>query len=692
MIASAPTTVIDKDGAATARTTWHNEIVRKHERLRTWELVSVVTLLGVTAVLYLWNLSASGWANAFYSAAVQAGTKSWTAFFFGSFDASNFITVDKPPAALWIMELSARTFGVSSWSILVPQALEGVAAVGLLYATVRRWFSPAAALLAGAVMALTPVAALMFRFNNPDALLVLLLVASAYAVTRALENGSTRWILFAGSLIGLGFLTKMLQAFVIVPPLALVYFIAAPVSLRRRVAQIVAFGASIIVSAGWWVATVVLVPASARPYVGGSQNDNILNLIFGYNGFGRITGNETGSVGGGPVNTTSRWGPTGLLRLFESDMGGQISWLLPAALLAIAVLIWMTRRAPRTDRLRAATILWGGWLLVTGVLFSYAQGIIHPYYTVALAPAVGALVGIGALALWERRDQWFARAALAVSVAGTSVWAYVLLDRSPNWYPMLRDGVLAAGIAASLLLLVPFILRRQTALAVVGIALVASLAGPAAYAAQTVTTPHTGAIPSAGPAITNGGGGGRPGQRTAPNGFGNPNRTQAFSNGTNPSPPAGFPGAQTTGTSTNVFPRANGNPGAQGGGNLGGLLNASSPDSAVVSLLQQNADQYTWVAAMVGANNAAGIQLATDDPVMAIGGFNGTDPAPTLAEFQTYVSQGKIHYFIASGGFGGAGGSSGTSSQITSWVEQNFTATTVGGMTVYDLTAPATGS
>ena len=173
-----------------------------------------------TAFIYIWDLGASGWANSFYSAAVQAGTKSWKAFFFGSSDASNFITVDKPPASLWVMEISARLFGLNAWSILVPQALEGVATVGLLYATVRRWFSPAAALIAGSVVALTPVAALMFRYNNPDALLVLLLTASAYATVRAIERSSPRWLVLAGALVGFGFITKMLQAFLVVPALA----------------------------------------------------------------------------------------------------------------------------------------------------------------------------------------------------------------------------------------------------------------------------------------------------------------------------------------------------------------------------------------------------------------------------------------------------------------------------------------
>ncbi|HEY5033327.1 MAG TPA: glycosyltransferase family 39 protein, partial [Actinomycetes bacterium] len=221
-----------------AGTSRPSRIVRGRPSDPAWVRPSLLLLLLATAALYLWDLGASGWANTFYSAAVQAGTKSWEAFFFGSSDASNFITVDKPPASLWVMELSARLFGVNAWSILVPQALEGVAAVGVLYATVRRWFSPAAALLAGAVLALTPVATLMFRFNNPDALLVLLLVAAAYAMTRAVEKAGTRWLLLAGALVGFGFITKMMQAFVVMPAFALVYLMAGPPKLWKRIWQL----------------------------------------------------------------------------------------------------------------------------------------------------------------------------------------------------------------------------------------------------------------------------------------------------------------------------------------------------------------------------------------------------------------------------------------------------------------------
>ncbi|HEY3943130.1 MAG TPA: glycosyltransferase family 39 protein, partial [Acidimicrobiales bacterium] len=473
-------------------------VVRGRRQDPAWIRPCLLLLLGATAVLYLVDLGASGWANSFYSAAVQAGTKSWKSFFFGSFDASNFITVDKPPASLWVMEISARLFGVNPWSILVPQALEGVASVGLLYLTVRRWFSARAALLAGALLALTPVATLMFRFNNPDALLVLLLIGASYATIRAIESGRTPWLALAGVLVGFGFITKMLQALVIVPVLGLVYLVAAAPPLRRRLGQLALAGAAVLVSGGWWVAAVELTPGADRPYIGGSTDNNLLNLIFGYNGFGRLTGNETGSVGGGG-GTGGQWGATGLLRLFNADMGGQISWLIPGALILLLVALWLTRRAPRTDRTRAALVLFGGWLVVTGLLFSFAAGIIHPYYTVALAPAVGGTVAIGASVLWRRRSEWLPRVGLSAALAATSVWAFVLLGRSPTWFPPLRFAVVVVGLACAAALVVVGHWRTR-AVAGLGLAsLVVAGAAPAAYSLQTASTPHNGSIPSAGP-------------------------------------------------------------------------------------------------------------------------------------------------------------------------------------------------
>jgi 4-amino-4-deoxy-L-arabinose transferase-like glycosyltransferase len=657
-------------GNSSVTTTRHAARLRRlisgHPEDPRWARPALLGLLVATAVFYLWGLSANGWANSFYSAAVQAGSESWKAFFYGSSDAANSITVDKPPASLWVMAASVRVFGLSSRSILVPEALMGVACVGVVYATVRRHFGAGAGLVAGVVLATTPVAVLMFRFNNPDAMLVLLLTIAVYATVRAVENGSTRWLVLVGTLVGFGFLTKMLQALLIVPGVALAFLIAAPTSLGRRIRSLLLGGLAMIVSAGWWIAIVELVPAGDRPYIGGSQTNSILELTLGYNGLGRITGNETGSVtAGGGTGTGGQWGTPGLLRMFSSDIAGNIAWLLPAALVALVAGLVLLRRRPRIDGQRAAFVVWGGWLLVTGLCFSLMAGIFHQYYTIALAPAIAALTGMGASLLWSRRrTSMTAAIALSATVMGSAIYAYALLIRSTGVYTIVGYAVLVAGGAVALVLPFARWLGRNVTRAVATLGLLAVLAGPLAYSVDTVVTAKTGSIVSAGPVGGMGGGlggiGGGAGMRGG-------------------TPPTGI-GAAQGGTGTGTGP---------GGVNaMGSLLTGSTSPAAVTKLLTTDAGSYTWVAAAIGSQSASGYQLASQEPVMAIGGFNGSDPAPTLAQFQAYVAAGQIHYFIGGGSGGGPGsGTDGSSAQISTWVAATFTATTVDGVTLYDLTA-----
>ncbi len=657
-----------------------------------WVVPALIALLTATAAAYLWNLSASGTANSFYAAAVQAGTKSWKAFFFGSIDSSNFITVDKSPGSLWVMELSGRLFGFNSWSMLVPQVLEGVAAVGLVYAAVKRWFGPGAGLLAGAVLAVTPVAALMFRFNNPDALMVLLLAAAAYTLVRALEKAGTGWVVATGALIGFAFLAKMLQAFTVAPAFAGVYLLAAPTHLWRRVWQLGVWVAAITVAAGWWVATVALWPAASRPLIDGSPDNSILNLIFGYNGLSRLSGGTGG-------NGSGFSGPAGPFRLFDDLMGGQASWLLPVSLLAlVAGLVWRGR-APRTDRKRAALLLWGGWLLVTGAVFSFSSGVIHTYYTVALAPAIAALVGMGGAMFWQNRHRVVARIIGSVGMVVTAVWALALLERTPAYLPWLRPVILVAGVLGAVALLAaPFVprLTRNLTVAALGLGLVAGLSGPIAYTATTLSTSHTGSIPSAGPAVSGAGfgGGGAPGAAGAggPGLGGTTGQRPSLPGGTGTPPTgssaAGFGGAPPSGTA-----RASG--GAVPTGTTGGMAGGgggATTSTALTLALRSDANAYRWVAATFGSQSAATLELSSNEPVMAIGGFNGEGGNISLATFEAYVAKGDIHYFIASGTGGGGGpgggGSGNSDSAITTWVEAHFAATTIGGETVYDLTSP----
>jgi len=675
-----------------------------------WARPALIALLVCTAVAYLWDPKASGDANSFYAAAVQAGTKSWKAMFFGSIDSSNFITVDKPPASLWVMEISGRIFGFSSLSMLVPQVLEGVAAVALLYAAVKRWFGAGAGLAAGALLAITPVAALMFRFNNPDALLVLLLVAGAYCLVRAVEGASTRWVLAVGTMIGFAFLAKMMQAFLVLPAFGLVYMVAAPTTLRRRLWQMLAGAAAIVVSCGWWVAIVALWPVGSRPMIDGSPDNNIFNLIFGYNGLGRIFGASGPGGGGGGANFS---GPTGALRLFDSEMGAQASWLLPAALIALATGLWLSRRAPRTDRTRAALLLWGGWLLVSGVVFSFGSGVIHTYYTVALVPAIAALVAITGSLLWRERHTPLARRVAASTVLVTASWSWALLDRTPQWESWMRVLIpVSAAIAVVGLLAAPALRRlgRRGGWASVAIAVaaaVACLAGPVAYSAQTITTAHTGSTPSAGPGSSMGAGGlgGAPGGKDfgahGAGGAGLPGGARGLPGAKAGAVPNASRGAAPTG-SVQLF-GASGSSSAKtgraggvgGGGGAGGAGAMTSVSVAVKKALESDAGSFRWVAAVSGSQTAATLELATGgEPVMAIGGFSNEGGRLTLAEFQRYVRAGDIHYYFASSGGagggvgGGPGGGTGSSSisSITSWVEAHFKSVKIGGETVYDLT------
>ncbi|MFD4249516.1 ArnT family glycosyltransferase [Amycolatopsis thermoflava] len=581
-----------------------------------WVRTAVLALLAATAVLYLWNLTASGYGNSFYAAAVQAGTQDLKAWLFGSLDSGNSITVDKPPAALWVAVAFARIFGFSSFTVLAPQALMGVASVGLLYATVKRTSGPVVGLFAGAVFALTPVAVLMFRFNNPDALLVLLLVAGAYGTVRATEKASGKWLALAGVAIGFAFLTKMMQAFLVLPAFALVYLVAAPASLRRRLLHLLGALVTVVVSAGWYVALVEIWPASSRPYIGGSTTNSLLELALGYNGLGRIFGGD-GNMGGG--GGTGFGGSTGVFRMFNSAFGAEISWLLPAAALGLVAGLWFTRRAPRTDKTRLSLLLWGGWLVVTAGVFSFMSGTVHPYYSVALAPAIAALVAIAGRALWQGRANFAARAVLAGLVAVTAVWDYILLARTPDYLPWLKFVVAALGLLVSTGLLAGVTqFRRIGAVLVTAAVLVFGLGG-AAYGVTTASVAHNGSTPASGPGTS------------AMSGMG--------------------PGRE-------------------------------SSSAELTTLLSQTTTK--WAAAVSGSQQAASLELATGKAVIAIGGWDGSDASPTLEQFQAYVAAGEIKYYIADGqGMRGAGETS--SSEIQAWVEANFTATTIGGTTVYVL-------
>jgi 4-amino-4-deoxy-L-arabinose transferase-like glycosyltransferase len=649
-----------------------------------WVLPATAGVLVLAAVLYVVNLTVSGYANVFYSGAAWAASQSWTAWFMGSIDPANFITVDKPPLATMVMGLSVRLFGLSSASILLPEALMGVATVALVMATVRRTFGAPASIIAGLVTALTPAAVLIFRYNNPDALLTMLFAGAAYTFTRALETDKRKWLALTGILVGMAFEAKLLQAFLVLPAFAIVYAIAGRGSWRRRVAGLTVSAVAVIAASSWWIIPMTLLPASARAYVGGATDGTALNLVLGYNGLFRILGNGIFSIVGmnSPTgastmaaSTPSFSGTPGILRLFNSEMGGQIGWFLPLSLVGLVAGLVARFRAPRTDLARAAYLMWGLWLAVHAVVFSFMSGVIHPYYVVVMAPAVGALVGGGVTAMWRARDRFPAMGAvLGLSLAGSAGLAMLLLDRTPSFVPGLGVVVLAVtALMAPVLALRPSRRLAKLQVAAGGLALAMLLAGPAAYAVSTMQTAYSAGSPSAGPSA---------GQSTGPGG-------QAVNGGSGGGqPPTGGPGGPSNSASS-------GDGGAGGAGGPGGP-GGSSLSTATIDYLVANQGTATWLVAVSDSTTASQVELTTGKAVISMGGFTGIDNAMTLEKMQSLVASGQLRFVVAGDSAGQPGGQSGgqaSNSAATSWVTSACTAVTVDGSatSVYDCAGAVSG-
>jgi 4-amino-4-deoxy-L-arabinose transferase-like glycosyltransferase len=658
-------------------------------RLPRPELGALVVL---AAVLNLWALSRNGWANDYYSAAVRSMSSSWHNFLYASADPSGVMSVDKPPLALWIQSLSVRVFGYHPLSVLVPQALMGVASVALVYDLVRRRFGRLGGFVAGLVLALTPITVAISRHNNPDALLVLCCVAALWFTVRALEDGRTRWLVLAGICVGLGFETKMLIALAVVPAIAAAYLLIAPRGRLRALRQLLAGGVALLLVGGAWPALVALTPAADRPWISGTSDNSILSLIFEYNGLGRVDGQAGGPGGLGGGNVFG--GSTGPLRLLNSALGGQAGWLLGFAIVSVIGLLLVTRLR-RLDARSGWLVLVGGSFLAIAVVFSAASGIFHPYYVSLLAPFVAALVGAGTAQVLGAGTG--ARVLAPLALAGGVASELAVLHQYPGQLSWLVPVLIAVcAIAAAALIALR---SRRSRLVTTAAALAVLLLAPSVWAFDTLGHATSGTFPEGGPANvqTRGGGmfgaaggfgarggvrggrafgatggshvgagatGGLPlfgngGSSSAETGSGStagsgagPAQSGAGSAGALPGAPAAGAGAGGAGLP------AGGAPAGAGGPAGGGFGSPIGNDASTTQALAYVKAHGGGTIAVSSQSSAATAIVTSGARIAGIGGFSGRESDVSVAWLSDEVRGGSIRWVLAeqTGGQVGRGG------------------------------------
>lgn len=702
-----------------------------------WHRIGLSAVLVLATILNFYGLDREGYGNTYYAAAVRSMMQNWHAFFFNSLDPAGFVTLDKPPLGFWLQVLSAKIFGFNGVALMLPQAVAGVLSVALLYLLVAKSFGRVAGLIAALALAIMPISVVANRNNIVDSTLVFAVLLGAWAVTRAVETGKLRWLLLSAVFVGLGFNIKMLEAYLVVPAFGLMYLVGAKTGVRRelgddlvdlplrrglsvwrRMAHLVVAGAVLLIVSLSWVTAVDLTPASQRPWVGSTTTNSALDLAVGYNGLQRLTGNSSvggrnraGSVpggtgagatgtsgdtgihvtapsggtsgpggnGGGPGGVTEN-GPTGPLRLLNAELGPQVSWFLPLAIVGFFIAAWQTRRRRNLDLRQASVAMWSMWLLTCAVFFSVA-GFYHTYYLVMIAPAIAALAGIGAVSLWRLYRQsdslvwWLLPATLGVLAF---VQIHVLGD-FPTWSrwldPLIVAGTVVAGLALVLARVLPRVSMRL-ALPLAALGALVLLAAPATWSVTSVQAANTGIIPRAGPAVAGnafGAGGFRPGTGNfrVPGGNGAPGGASGPPPAGSFAPPPGGSGASQPPAGFGPPPGATGFGGPPGvaGGRGGGPRN-ESVNKKLLAYLEQHQGKATYLFGTPSAGTAEAYIIATGKAVMAMGGFTGSDPILTSSRLATLVKTGTLRYFLT-GGFGGpGGGSNGTSS----WIQAHCTA------------------
>jgi 4-amino-4-deoxy-L-arabinose transferase-like glycosyltransferase len=658
-------------------------------------------LLALALLLNLWALSQNGWANDYYSAAVRSMASSWHNFLYDSFDPSGVMTVDKPPLALWVQALSVRAFGFNSLSVLVPQALMGMASASLVYDLVRRRFGRAAGFVGGMALALTPITVAISRHNNPDAMLILCCVAALWFLVRGLEDGRTRWLVLSGVAVGLGFEAKMGVALMVVPGIAAAWLWTARRGTVAALRQLLGFGAAAVAVGGAWPLLMALTPAADRPWISGTSDNSIVSLILNYNGFGRLDGQAGGPQsfggGGGGGGGGLFGGSSGLLRMLNSSFGGQAGWLLGFALVSgigIAVAGRLRRRDPRTGWVLAI----GGAFLVSAVAFSAAKGITHPYYISFLAPFSAALVG-GGFGMLVRRGVT-ARVFAPLAVAGGVVSELIVLHNNPGQFTWLPPLLVAFGFLAAVALAGVHTVR--TRMAILGVALGMLMVAPASWAVQTLGHPTNGTFPAGGPVTASfgggpggpGGGPGGPGGRAGAGFGGGPGGLP----GGPPTPGSGTGAGAPPGPGLGGFggPPGGAGRGFGGGGRFGGggpLGGSNAALTEVASYVKQHGGGAIGVSSQTGASSAI---IKSGLKVAGIGGFSGRESEVSVKWLADAVQSGRIRWVLvdSTSGIGGVGGpgSGGRvgASKVMAAVAQTCTKVkTVSGGVLYDCSGHA---
>ncbi|MBV9015123.1 MAG: glycosyltransferase family 39 protein [Alphaproteobacteria bacterium] len=588
----------------------------------------LAAILAVAAMLRGWDLGERGFITPYYLAGVRSMLASWHNFVFNAFDPAGFVSLDKPPVAFWIQTLSAKLFGFSPFSVLLPQLIEGLGAIVLLYVLVRRRFGELAGLVAALALAFTPVAVAVDRSNNTESCLVLVLLFAAWAAIRALETARPRYLLLWAVAVGIGFNTKMLVAFGIVPVVALIYLFWTPLRWRVRFAQLGLAGTVLAAVAASWVLLYELTPPSDRPFVDSSPGNSMLQLVVGHNALERFVhpnaarreamrAARSATDAQTPLPLGRDFAPAGPLRLFAPRLAAQMAWLFPLALIG-GVLAWRRSRPAGAERLDL--LLWAGWAASYGIVFSAAGGLFHAYYLVVMAPALAALAGIGAAALWANYREGLMRWLLPGAVIATAIWQAYIIDGYGSAHLAIDVSLTAVILLiASSVPAIGVVMSPKRSVAPLAIAAAALLLGlPAAWSIGTAAASGITGFPAARPPFLN--------EAAA-------NQRQRW---------------------------------AMVAGALAG-------DSRLLAFLSERDAGEEFLLAAVNARLAAPVIIATGRPVMALGGFNGRDPILSVDDFARLVAERRVRFALIGDGAPGLRRVFGEGHQqdIVDWIRTN---------------------